>query len=131
MVVDHEVEVSDEVARVLRTWGCEVECASDAREALEMVPQYDPQVVIADAALPSDGCIRLLRILRCEIPDVSLVVMTNSGRNAGDVVMHPVTRDFALQDSGPESRRHDELRLRPQCRGGGEVRRLCRGSQAA
>lgn len=93
LVVEHDVEVRNEVGTLLRAWGYEVEYASDARQALEMVPQCDPQVVIVDAALPPDGSTQLLQILCYRIPDLKFIVMTEpcSARYAREAVRSGVS----------------------------------------
>ena len=64
LVVDDQRDCSEPMARLLWVCGFEATIAGDGREALEILEQFRPDVVILDLAMPRmDGC-EFLRMLR-------------------------------------------------------------------
>ena len=63
LVVDDESDIREFVARALRSFGAEVALASSAREAVEALDRFRPQVLVSDIAMPGeDGCSLIRRI---------------------------------------------------------------------
>lgn len=56
--------------------------ASDGREALDLAPALDPDVVLLDVNMPGMGGIEALPLLREALPDAKIVALTTSWRSA-------------------------------------------------
>ncbi len=78
LVVDDNVHAAQSLAVVLQLWGHDVGVAHDGPSALELAPNYRPEVVLLDIGLPEMDGYRVARRLR-EIPaleKVAIVAMT-------------------------------------------------------
>ena len=64
LIVDDEPDTLDVECFVLERYGAEVRCVRDAREALEVVPEFRPDLVISDIAMPGMDGIEFIRELR-------------------------------------------------------------------
>jgi signal transduction histidine kinase/ActR/RegA family two-component response regulator len=64
MVVDDEPDACEAVRRILEFHGASVAIALSASQALERISQFDPDVLIADLALPETDGYELIRQLR-------------------------------------------------------------------
>src|SRR5687767_9154223 len=64
LIVDDEPDTLDVECFVLERHGAEVRCVRDAREALEVVPEFRPDLVISDIAMPGMDGIEFIRELR-------------------------------------------------------------------
>jgi CheY-like chemotaxis protein len=65
LVVDDDPDTLDTLATLLANAGAEVRTASSAREALEVLSSYTPDVLVSDVALPKEDGFALLRQVRC------------------------------------------------------------------
>ncbi len=85
LVVDDNVDAADSLAMLLRLMGNDVRSAYDGPTALDLLPEYRPDVVFLDIGLPGmDGyevSRRLRRLADCR--NVVLVALTGYG-SAGD-----------------------------------------------
>jgi len=66
LVVDHEPKLCSILTRVLSEQGYDVQVADDGRRALEVIPQFNPHLVIADVALPQMDGFELCRRIRSD-----------------------------------------------------------------
>jgi CheY-like chemotaxis protein len=64
LIVDDEPDTLEVECFVLERYGAEVLCVRDAREALEVVPRFHPDLVISDIAMPGMDGIEFIRELR-------------------------------------------------------------------
>ncbi|MBV9946497.1 MAG: response regulator, partial [Myxococcales bacterium] len=64
LVVDDEEDARDIVAEILREKGATVTTAASATQALEMIAQLQPDVMVSDVAMPEMDGLTLLRKLR-------------------------------------------------------------------
>jgi DNA-binding NtrC family response regulator len=83
---DHILVVEDDAAQrlglqqLLRSWGFNVEVASDGEDALQQIAVNRPGIVLTDLVMPKMGGLDLLRSLRQQHDDdVTLVMMTAQG----------------------------------------------------
>ena len=79
LVVDDEAHEREGLATLLKGWGYETETASQGREALEVIPVFDPVVVICDLRMPDMGGMELLRELGHSHPSPSLIMLSGQG----------------------------------------------------
>ncbi|MBI2851822.1 MAG: response regulator [Chloroflexi bacterium] len=76
LAVDDEQDVLLLIRRVLERAGHEVITASNGNQALEMVAQWKPDVVLLDIKLPGKSGMEVLEELRKTHPDTAVVMAT-------------------------------------------------------
>jgi len=101
LVVDDDPDARLLLETVLRAYRCEVETASDGREAIERVKLNTPDGVFLDLRMPRMGGLEALDVLRREHPHLTIVVTSASladdvgadarGRGANAYLAKPVT----------------------------------------
>lgn len=64
MVVDDEADVRDYIATVLEDYGAEAIAIARATQALEMLQQWKPHILISDIAMPEQDGYTFIRIVR-------------------------------------------------------------------
>ena len=79
VVVDDNADAGAALARFLALLGHDVRQAANGREALEVVPDFKPQVVIVDIGLPDMDGHEVARRLRETYPDPQLRILAASG----------------------------------------------------
>ena len=78
LVVDDDADAREVVASMLGAAGGSVQCAASAREALTLLPEFDPHVLISDIAMPETDGYAFIRTVReassphARIPAVAL-----------------------------------------------------------
>ena len=75
LVVDANEDVAWTLAAVLEAHGFEVRTAGDGRQALELAPSFEPDVVVLDIALPGMGGPELAERLRASPRGRSMVLV--------------------------------------------------------
>jgi len=63
----------------VRTWGFTAEAAADGAEALQRITAFRPSVVISDLVMPRMGGLELLRAIKEEGSDLTVVILTAQG----------------------------------------------------
>lgn len=108
LVVDDEEPNRDLLSRRLRKAGFDVECASSAREALEVLEREQIDLVLLDNMMPEMSGIDLLKLLRAtqsasDLPVIMVTALNDSGRvvealsnGANDYVTKPIDFPVAL-----------------------------------
>lgn len=86
MLVDDAAVIREPVSMALRCRGHHVTCASNGREAMDMLPTARPDLIVLDGSMPIMNGLTFLRTLRadtdlCGVP----VVMFTSNDNPEDV----------------------------------------------
>ena len=76
LVVDDDESFIRSCARVLETWGYDVETASDGSRALELVGTRQFDVVLTDINVPQFSGLDILRAVREHDRDVPVILMT-------------------------------------------------------
>lgn len=85
LVIDDEPGVRDLVQAVLVRHGYEVVVARDGVEAMNILrlrPSHRPQAVVTDVAMPRLGGAALLPLLRQQLPDAKIIVMSGLDSSA-------------------------------------------------
>jgi two-component system OmpR family response regulator len=75
LVVDDELDARDAVARFLKRAGHRVRCAGNGREALAVMSDDTPDVIILDAKMPEMDGVSFLEVIRCYLRWQSLPVI--------------------------------------------------------
>ncbi len=79
LLVDDHALFRAGIASLLRAWGIDVVGqASDGLEALEQARQHRPDVVLMDINLPRSNGLEATRLIKTEMPDVRIVMVTVS-----------------------------------------------------
>lgn len=130
LVVDDEHYIADTLQQLLAE-DYETALAYDGRAALRLVPEFQPDVIIADVVMPYLDGFGLLRLVRQQYPDIAVILLTGHAsvehalsavRDEGayhyfekpiDIKRLGLTIDRALADS--DMRRENEA-LRRQLR---------------
>src|SRR5262245_31283335 len=76
LVVDDEANARSALVELLQDEGYEVESASDGRKALQVMGEFEPEVVLTDLKMPVLDGLELLKRGRGVTPHASFVVMT-------------------------------------------------------
>jgi PAS domain S-box-containing protein len=69
LVVDDEADALELVSHVLREQGAEIHAASSARQALELLPEVKPDVLVSDVGMPEMDGLALMRAVRALPPE--------------------------------------------------------------
>ena len=104
LVVDDEIDMQQLLKRSLEPdLGCRVETASSGETALQMLAESRFDLVLADIKMPGMDGLELLELIKREIPDVTVVMMTAYGsidtaveaikNGAYDFITKPFDRD--------------------------------------
>ena len=66
LLVIHETEVGEDISQGLRARGYQVSCSQDAEEALTLVSQTTPSIILIDLYLKDPSGLEVLRKLRTQ-----------------------------------------------------------------
>ena len=99
LVVDDEPQIHAMLSRILRQLGYDVKGATHGAQALQMVPAFEPNVVLLDLHMPVMSGLETLDHLRREFPALPVIIITGDadeklarrtlGSGAVDYVMKP------------------------------------------
>src|SRR6056297_902940 len=103
LVVDDDESLRRMMEYTLQQAGYAIAVASDGDEALKLVPQVQPRLIITDLKMERMGGFELLTHVRQDFPDILTIVVTAFGsvesaveamqRGAHDYLVKPFTRD--------------------------------------
>ncbi len=79
LVVEDDAAQRVGLQKLLTSWGFAVDVAKDGREALERIALDRPAIVLSDLVMPNLGGLELLRTLKQEDPDVTVILLTAQG----------------------------------------------------
>ena len=143
LIVEDEPSTRLGLTELVRTWGFITDSAADGEEALQRIAVFRPTIIISDMVMPRMGGLDLLRALKDEGGDLTIVILTAQGtvetavdaikEGAYDYLTKPVEpqRLKILLDKIVE--RQDTLRevkvLRKQLRDHGTFGRMIGSSQ--
>lgn len=76
LVADDQQELREILEEILSQEGCEVYTARDGREAVQLAPSIQPQLVFLDVCMPRLNGWEAYLALHEMLPDVEVVMMT-------------------------------------------------------
>ena len=79
LVVDDDASTREVFGELLQRWGYEVEQTSDGHDALKLIAELHPDVIISDLVMPKLDGLALARALREESPETPLIIITGKG----------------------------------------------------
>jgi putative two-component system response regulator len=88
LVVDDENSIRITLQAFLQKEGYEVDLASDANTAIEMIEHQDYDVILTDIIMPKVSGIELLHFIRARSKDIQVIIMT--GEPTVDSAIHAV-----------------------------------------
>jgi DNA-binding NtrC family response regulator len=107
LLVDDEEEFVTTLAERLELRGITVSVATDAEQALRIVADEEPPVVVADVKMPGMGGLDLLRHIKAGHPGIQVILLTGHGSTrdgikgmklgAFDYLMKPVKLEDLIE----------------------------------
>jgi DNA-binding NtrC family response regulator len=79
LIVEDEPSTRLGLTELVRTWGFMADSAADGQEALEKITSFRPSIIISDLVMPRMGGLELLRALKDEGSDLTIVILTAQG----------------------------------------------------
>ena len=79
LIVEDEPSTRLGLTELVRTWGFTTDSAADGEEALQRVTAFRPSIIISDLVMPRMGGIELLRALKDDGGDLTIVILTAQG----------------------------------------------------
>src|SRR5919112_6294573 len=79
LVVEDEPATRLGLTELVRTWGFTADAAADGEEALRQITAFRPSIIISDLVMPRMGGLELLRALKEEGGDLTIVILTAQG----------------------------------------------------
>jgi two-component system response regulator HydG len=134
MILDDEESIRFSLSEILGRKGYRVEAHADPFRALEALPTFQPQIVVADYALPKmDGLEFMTKVLK-KVPETVVIFMTAYGTEelaveamklgAYDYFRKPFNNDAVLVSIGKARERlqlvEENRRLKEEAQGAGE-----------
>jgi len=83
LVVDDVVDAAASPADLLQIWGCEVKVANDGPQALQILAEFSPDIILLDIGMPYMDGYEVARHIRDRAlsPGATLVAMTGFGQS--------------------------------------------------
>ena len=79
LIVEDDPTTRLGLTELVRTWGFTTEAAADGEEALQRITAFRPSIIISDLVMPRMGGMELLRALKDEGGDLTVVILTAQG----------------------------------------------------
>src|ERR671918_28142 len=79
LIVEDEPSTRLGLTELVGTWGFSTDSAGDGEEALQRITVFRPSIIISDLVMPRMGGLELLRALKEEAGDVTMVILTAQG----------------------------------------------------
>src|SRR5438132_2190645 len=79
LVVDDDASTREVFGELLQRWGYDVEQTSDGHNALKLISELHPDVIISDLVMPKLDGLALTRALREESPETPVIIITGKG----------------------------------------------------
>ena len=86
LVADDDPDVAEVMRCLFQSLGCDVQVANDGREAIEVAPKFEPELVVLDIEMPKlDGC-QAARTLRQQAWAVGAIFVAYTGATGCQIV---------------------------------------------
>ena len=79
LIVEDEPSTRTGLTELVRTWGFTADAAADGQDALERVTVFRPSIIISDLVMPRMGGLDLLRALKDDGTEYTIVILTAQG----------------------------------------------------
>jgi DNA-binding NtrC family response regulator len=79
LIVEDEPSTRLGLTELVRTWGFTTDAAGDGEEALQRITSFRPSIIISDLVMPRMGGLDLLRALKDDGGEFTVVILTAQG----------------------------------------------------
>ena len=79
LIVEDDATTRLGLTELVRTWGFSTEGAADGQEGLQRVTAFRPSIIISDLVMPRMGGLELLRAVKEDAGDITIVILTAQG----------------------------------------------------
>ena len=79
LIVEDDPTTRVGLTELVRTWGFATDAAADGEEALRRITEFRPSIIITDLVMPRMGGLELLRVVRQEGTDLTVIILTAQG----------------------------------------------------
>jgi DNA-binding NtrC family response regulator len=79
LIVEDEPSTRLGLSELVRTWGFTTDAAADGQEALDKITAFRPSIIISDLVMPRMGGLDLLRALKDDGGEFTVVILTAQG----------------------------------------------------
>jgi DNA-binding NtrC family response regulator len=79
LIVEDEPSTRVGLTELVRTWGFTADSAGDGEEALQRITVFRPSIIISDLVMPRRDGLELLRALKDDGGDYTVVILTAQG----------------------------------------------------
>ena len=79
LIVEDDVAARKGLTELVRAWGYEAESAVDGEDALTQMTSFRPSIILADLVMPRMDGLELLRRLKDQLSDLTLILLTAQG----------------------------------------------------
>src|SRR5215204_3688321 len=79
LIVEDEPSTRLGLTELVRTWGFTTDSAGDGEDALQRITVFRPNIIISDLVMPRMGGLELLRALKDDGGDYTVVILTAQG----------------------------------------------------
>jgi DNA-binding NtrC family response regulator len=79
LIVEDDPATRVGLAELVGAWGFQTEEAANGEEAMEKVTSFRPAIIVSDLVMPRMGGLELLRALKDQLSDLTLILLTAQG----------------------------------------------------
>ena len=79
LIVEDDPPTRSGLAELVQAWGFQTDEAADGEEAMRKVTTFRPAIIVSDLVMPRMGGADLLRALKDQLSDITLILLTAQG----------------------------------------------------
>ena len=79
LIVEDDPATRSGLAELVQAWGFLTDEAADGEEAMRKVTTFRPAIIVSDLVMPRMGGADLLRALKDQLSDITLILLTAQG----------------------------------------------------
>jgi len=76
LIVEDDPNTRVGLSELVSAWGFQTEEAINGEEALQKVTSFRPAIIVSDLVMPRMGGLELLRSLKDQLSDLTLILLT-------------------------------------------------------
>src|SRR5258707_11918455 len=79
LIVEDDPATRVGLAELVSAWGFQTDVAANGDEAMEKITSFRPAIIVSDLVMPRMGGLELLRAIRDQLSDLTLILLTAQG----------------------------------------------------
>src|SRR4051812_18498331 len=79
LIVEDDPATRVGLSELVSAWGFQTEEAANGEEAMQKVTSFRPAIIVSDLVMPRMGGLELLRALKDQLSDLTLILLTAQG----------------------------------------------------